>query len=281
MPDVRDPAEEVLRKLEMTKQNKFKKRVRAQMEETGKRYTETHADLHGVPLKEAPADVHGVPNEGLFEKTLDRLLECRRPHPVERIALDFHCRYFGNTPGSESLALHLLEVLMPKHASWVNGQERPDPSARSATARDDLRELLTQYRGASLGVEEGKIFHTNFSKESGWLGTRTREEYQAIYRDLKPDKDGFEFAPQGALPRHSPLTPEEEKDLSGLWEKAPDVSKEFGGDPVFYGSGSEPAPLKKAISQRKTPLNRDPAAMGEILRLRQMLEKRGIDPDEE
>jgi len=224
----------------MTEKKKFKKTVRARMKMTGERYTE------------ALQAMKGLDEEG-FEGALKRFLECQTVAQVEHEARIFHRKHFGNTPGWERLAAHVLEVVLPKRVSWATGKETPDPNARAITAPSDLRELLTQYQAGGVLPGMGNRVPTlrALKGKSGWLGTVPKEELLELYEGAEPD-DEFEFDSEGSPPRYHILTPEEERVFEGIWMEAPNVDGAFG---IFH----QPLPRANHMyeAQRRT---QDPLA---------------------
>jgi len=190
----------------MTEKKKLKQRVRDRMRVTGERYTEALAKMGA----ETPTP------EDVLEEMVERVMEAKDAREVGSVAQAFHEEYFGNTPGWDSLRLHLLEITMPRTMSWATGKESYDLSKRPETAEQDVRDLLDQYRKGG-GSTNGKVISRSFKSESGWLGTMSREELVELFTDAPAPE--VEFDPEGSPPRQGSMSEAEEAILSAIWTR--------------------------------------------------------------
>lgn len=194
----------------MTEKKKLKQRVRDRMRITGERYTEALANMGA----ETPTP------EDVFEAMVAVVMEAEGPEAIRMAARAFHEEYFGNTPGWDSLRLHLLEITMPRTRSWATGKESYDPSKRPETAEQDVRDLLDQYRKGG-GTTNGKVISRSFKSESGWLGSMSREELVELFTDAPAPE--VEFDAEGSPPRQGSMSETEEAILSAIWTRKGEV----------------------------------------------------------
>lgn len=274
----------------MTEKKKLKKRVRARMEETGERYTEAHAAIKGTET---------------LDQVIDRVFKAREEGALEvvRELQKFHDNHWQ---GYGSGQLREWKAQMGSEAlEYVYPEEGGSPD------RERLKTLLSGWKasGTDATVVPPSQEHKHAAKSlwasvpngSGLLDmapTKSRDDDDAWY-------DGsFVFKQLGPEVLEG-MT--DDQVLMGMWEYAPDVSRDFGmfGRRTYQWDQKTPSPIKqgggvlvpgptgkflvtnhwdkpevvhKKLAKARADLEQDPH--NEIQRLREKLKLAGIDPDD-
>lgn len=215
----------------MTKQKKHKKRVRARMDETGERYTESNAKL----------DVDEGAASREIDQTVVRLMTARSTGvgAVSEVLQDFHKKHHqGVGEWAATFGSHAVEHLWPAH------QAPPDETR--------LRNLLSRYRESPELPEAGVIFRSErHIRATASHAEAMRRQHHMPPMDWTPtpgDEDDVWYDRSRPVAELGPgdlegLTVDEA--LQGIWEYAPDVGFVFGiGHPKVYGWDRKDVPTQ-------------------------------------
>lgn len=271
----------------MTKQKKFKKRVRARMSEDGTRYTEARSveETGGSPLEQTVLDLISLRDRRDLSGILARLAAFHDHHVPRRSFLS-------------SLQALVLEVLWPAqvptlHLDPETGREMPSVTAVA------LRHLLSAWvEGRPLegvaAVAPPSEAHTRAARnhlEAIWPA----QVVGYIPPGGSPEKEDEEFYTVG-LDGPRPVSDEEEATLAELWPCAPDVREYFGEvlespmavrrheavvtaltdlPRLVVREAAETAELKAAADVHEMAAE----FAAEIRRLREIMLAHGINPD--
>lgn len=237
----------------MTKQKKFKERVRARMAETGERYTEAHAKEHD------PSSVKATAQAILHARETRDMLEFYRAIKAFHRAVEN-----PNTPSSyATLGSHILEIMWPppdsRAPSWDRRQGPHKGLSDLQKLQDDIEQVLTQYKEGNGTLPDAVVWDpwvkhpylvspvSSFYEHRKTLPT---PEEGVVY---DPKDDAFYDLEASPPSVEGLVIPEGDFLQDMLWEFAPDVSTHFG-------------------------LATESSAHAELRRLRALLYKHGIDP---
>jgi len=223
----------------MTKQKKFKRRVRARMKETGERYTEAAAEMEG----DAGASPHADSGHARIDAALAEIRTTADPADAARVVASFrrsgkattdttaslvaeyHHHHIGpKVGGAWLLATEVLEIVWAPHA----GAMREDEIARR------VAEVLARWRDGG-PPEGGHIFRSPVLPERARPPTMYGQMYgeadlpRTATADTAPEWDGgvVDFSvPEPTAQREASI---EGVELEDVWEHAPDVRRVFFG----------------------------------------------------
>lgn len=257
---------------EMTKKSKFKKRVRAQMEKTGERYTKTASSL-----QELPSDQQSL------EHTLKALVSAKAEGAlaVAQVLGAFHKQHHGSGEWEATFGSHAFECLWPQDASIPDVKQ--------------LRDLLGAYQKSTAleqtGVSERSDAHNQAFADEMNAHRHCDHQLLPVTFDSTPQEgDDAYYDMSAPLPS---LGPEPEGvDIKGaeevlleMWGYAPDMSAQFGmKESKIYGwdrQGWEP-PIKQDLEDSffdKPSEGTLKVLDSEIRQLRRKLKDAGVDPD--
>lgn len=189
----------------MTKEKKFRRRVRRRMRETGERYTEARAAEGGGTEAVARRLLAARDGRGGLPEVMAAVNEFAQEHPRS---------------DAGALAAHVLELLWPREVPFGDFDEETHREREDLT-RGRLVELLARW-AEGRDVEMVSVIEAAFRLP-------VSAPADALRHALVPvGPAGNDEVPDESYYDHGAEPPGEGDGLGDVWETAPDVSHAFG-----------------------------------------------------